>query len=69
MEKCAYPLTGCGVVNRIYTDLAVIDVTDNGLVVREKIAEITLEELQNKTAASLIEVQARELSAPIILDQ
>ena len=66
MENCSYPLTGKGVVNRIFTDLAVIDVTDNGLVVREKVAEITFEELQNKTAASLSEKQARELSAPIL---
>ena len=53
MEKCSYPLTGNGVVNRIFTDLAVIDVTANGLVVKEKIPNISLDELQQKTAAVL----------------
>ena len=69
MEDCSYPLTGTSVVNRIFTDLAVIDVTDEGLVVREKVSDITLEDLQNKTAASIFEPQARELRVPAILDQ
>ena len=42
MELCSYPLTGTGVVDTIFTDLAVIDVTDIGLIVREKLAGITL---------------------------
>ena len=67
MENCSYPLTGAGVVNRIFTDLAVIDVTENGLMVREKLADITLAELQQKTAAVLQESEVcRKLQAPIL---
>jgi 3-oxoadipate CoA-transferase beta subunit len=51
--KCTYPLTGIGCVSRIYTDLAVIDVTPNGLVVREMIPELSIEELQDITGVPL----------------
>lgn len=54
LEKCAYPLTGAGVVKRIYTDLAVIDVTDEGLRVRELYGDNTLEEVQALTGAKLL---------------
>lgn len=54
VENCSYPLTGIGCVDRIYTDLAVIDVTERGLVVREVVAGMRFEELQAVTAASLI---------------
>ncbi len=45
VEKCTYPLTAAGCVDRIYTDLAVIDVTPEGLVVREIVQGWTLGEL------------------------
>jgi 3-oxoadipate CoA-transferase beta subunit len=54
VEQCSYPLTGIGCVNRIYTDLAVIDVTADGLVVREMVEGLTFEELQKRTGAPLI---------------
>ncbi|MUI11250.1 3-oxoacid CoA-transferase subunit B [Massilia dura] len=54
VEQCSYPLTGIGCVNRIYTDLAVIDVTPDGLVVREMVEGLTFEELQKRTGAPLI---------------
>ena len=54
VERCSYPLTGIGCVNRIYTDLAVLDVTPAGLVVREMAAGLSFEELQAATAAPLL---------------
>ena len=53
LKTCTYPLTGTAVVDRIYTDLAVIDVTDEGLVVREMIDGFDLEDLQEQTDAPL----------------
>ena len=44
VPACTYPLTGVGCVNRIYTDLAVIDVTPDGLVVREIVADMSFDD-------------------------
>lgn len=54
VERLKLPITGEKCVNRIYTDLAVINVTDKGLVVREMVDGLTFEELQAKTGAKLI---------------
>ena len=53
VEACTYPLTGAGVVDRIYTDCAVIDVTPNGLLVRSMVEGLTFEQLQQMTDAPL----------------
>jgi 3-oxoadipate CoA-transferase beta subunit len=53
VQHCSYPLTGVGCVNRIYTDLAVLDVTADGLVVREMIDDLSFEELQKITGMPL----------------
>ena len=53
LEKCTLPLTGERVVHRIITDLAVIDVTPQGLYVKEIAPPLTLEELQKLTGAKL----------------
>ena len=53
VERCAYPLTGLACVSRIYTDLAVIDVTREGLLVRDILADCTFDELQRLTGAPL----------------
>ncbi len=53
VEKCTYPLTAKKVVKRIYTNLAVIDVTPAGLVARELAPGVNFAELQNKTGAKL----------------
>jgi len=53
MNKCTYPLTGSRVVRTVFTDLAVIDVTEDGFVVREITAGVSFEELQEKTDAVL----------------
>jgi 3-oxoadipate CoA-transferase beta subunit len=54
VAECAYPLTAVACVSRIYTDLAVIDVTPKGLVVIDKVEGLSLEELQAKTGALLV---------------
>ncbi|MFC7514896.1 CoA transferase subunit B [Herbaspirillum sp. GCM10030257] len=53
VAACTYPLTGIGCVNRIFTDLAVIDVTPQGLLVREIIDELPFEDLQRITGVPL----------------
>ena len=51
LKKCDLPLTGVGVISRIITDLGVIDVTPNGLVLVELAPGVTKEELVEKTGA------------------
>jgi 3-oxoadipate CoA-transferase beta subunit len=54
VTECTYPLTGAHVVDRIYTDLAIIDVPGDGrLIVRAIVESMTLPELQRMTAAPL----------------
>jgi|SRR5690606_9675383 len=54
LEKCTLPVTGLGVVSRVYTDIAVLEVTPAGMTVVEKLVDITDEELQSLTGAKLI---------------
>jgi 3-oxoadipate CoA-transferase beta subunit len=53
VAHCSYPLTAIGCVNRIYTDLAVLDVTPGGLVVREMIEDLSFDQLQAITGVPL----------------
>ena len=53
IEKCTFPLTGKQVVERIYTNLAIIDVKDNGLFVRELGPGVDFEYLQERTGTKL----------------
>lgn len=54
VEQCSYPLTAVACVNRIYTDLAVLDVTPAGLAVREMAEGLSFDELQARTGAKLL---------------
>jgi 3-oxoacid CoA-transferase subunit B len=54
LSECDLPYTGRGVVNRIITDLAVLDVTPAGLELRERAPGVSVEEIQAKTEPKLI---------------
>ncbi len=62
VERCTYPLTGVKCVNRIYTDLAVIDVTPDGLQVREMVDGLSFDELSRLTGVPLLEGFAEALT-------
>jgi 3-oxoacid CoA-transferase subunit B len=53
LNECALPLTGRGVVHRIITDLAVLDVTPEGLVLRELSPGVSAREVQEKTQPTI----------------
>ncbi len=54
LRQCALPLTGRGVVHRIITDLAVVDVTADGLVLRELAPGVSAREVQERTEPTLL---------------
>jgi 3-oxoadipate CoA-transferase beta subunit len=66
-KSCTYPLTAAQCVSRIYTNLAVIDVTEDGLVVREMVDGLDLAQLQKLTEPKLsLANDWKKLSAPAV---
>ena len=55
LDKCTFPLTGKNVVDRIYTNLAILDVNKEGLFVKELADNISFEYLKSKTEANLFQ--------------
>src|ERR1700692_2369803 len=53
VERCTYPLTAAGVVKRVYTNLAVLDVTERGFEVLDMAPGLSFDALQSHTAAKL----------------
>ena len=53
LHRCTYPLTAKACVVRVYTDLAVIDVTPKGFVVTNMVPGLGFDELQARTGAEL----------------
>jgi 3-oxoadipate CoA-transferase beta subunit len=53
VQRCNYPLTASGVVKRVYTNLAVLEVTPRGFEVLDMAPGLTLDALQSKTDAKL----------------
>ncbi|ASJ73265.1 3-oxoacid CoA-transferase subunit B [Granulosicoccus antarcticus] len=53
VNKCTYPLTGLGVVTRVYTDLVVLDITPDGFALVELLAGNSLEDVQSLTEARI----------------
>jgi len=58
VERCSYPLTGLGCVSRVYTDLAVIDVTPRGFVVVEIVDGLGIDELRRLSGVPIAETRA-----------
>ncbi|MEN8238627.1 MAG: 3-oxoacid CoA-transferase subunit B [Actinomycetota bacterium] len=57
VESCSYPLTGRRIVNRIYTDLAVVDVTDAGFQLVELAPGVDFDYVAQRTGAPLLPIQ------------
>ena len=54
LPSCTLPLTGVGCVKKVVTELAVIDITEEGFLLRERAPGVSIEEIQAKTAGKLM---------------
>ena len=64
VAECSYPLTGLAVVDRVYTDLAVIDITEQGFQRVELSPGVSFEYVQERTGAQLIPIGDGPPSVP-----
>ncbi|MBK0023832.1 CoA transferase subunit B [Ochrobactrum sp. S46] len=65
VDKCSFPLTGVGCITRVYTSHAVIDIEEGRFVLREKLAAMSVGQLQSITGAQLyIDGSVSDLSVP-----
>lgn len=68
VEACTFPLTGVGCVTRVYTSLAVIDIEEGKFVLREKLSDMSFDDLQALTGATLhLDGPVADLNVPEIL--
>jgi len=69
LQSCTLPLTAMRCVKRVYTDIAVVDVTPQGFLIKELLADMSPEELRRRTGAPLTFANdCRPLIAPEIAD-
>lgn len=67
VKRCSMPLTGVGCVTRVYTSLAVVDIEEGRFVLKEKLAQISLDDLQAVTGAELlVKGDIAELKVPAL---
>jgi 3-oxoadipate CoA-transferase beta subunit len=65
VETCTMPLTGVGCVTRIYSSLAVVDIVDGHFLLREKVAGLSMDDLQSVTGAPLhVDAEVADLRCP-----
>lgn len=65
VEACTFPLTGVGCVTRVYTSLAVIDIEEGKFVLREKLSDMSFDDLQALTGATLhVDGDVADLNVP-----
>jgi 3-oxoacid CoA-transferase subunit B len=60
VERCSLPLTGAGVVDRIITDLAVMDLVDNEIHVLQLAPDVTIDDVRERTGAAIVDARAEQ---------
>jgi 3-oxoacid CoA-transferase subunit B len=60
VEQCSLPLTGAGVVDRVITDLAVMDLVDNEIHVLALAPDVTIDDVRERTGAPIVDARAEQ---------